>query len=350
MKTEIVTLAFGVVLLCACSSSPPDQSAGGGTPTATVQVMTLALDTLTEEITVYGRITSGPAGRQTLSVPYESRVAQILVRPGQEIAAGTPVMEVDPSPDTQLTVQQARATVESTHETLDAVRQQFHLQLATNQQFEAAEQAARTAELQLASLSRRGSTRTRQLVASGPAVVASVRVSEGSIAAPGSPLIELDLRQHREAVFGMEVEDVHRVSPGIEVTVADLALPPLVTTEGEVRATADVVNPETHLVDLFATLPAAVPLILGQPVTGTLEITSAPALIVPRSALLPVEDHLVVFTVVDNHAVAHTVQTGVETDAEVELVSSDLNEGDDVVISGVSVLEDGMAVRVEQSS
>ncbi len=162
--------------------------------------------------------------------------------------------------------------------------------------------------------------------------------------------IDLDLRDRREARFGVEVEDVHRIEPASPVVVSDLDVPPTVTVQGTVRALSDALDPQTNLVDLFATLPDDAHFMLNQPVTGMLRIQSAPTFVVPRSALLPVDDHLVVFTVEDGHAKRHTVRVGLQSEGHVELLGSDLQEGAQVVVEGVPALEDGMQVHVGESS
>lgn len=341
-------LLYMQVIVTACGAQPQDAPPPEPSPVATVRVAVVERREISEEICLFGRVTSGPAGHQTLSVPYESRVVQILVRPGQQLNGGKPVLQVEPSPDTRLVVSQARAAAESAHEQFQNVRQQFKAQLATNQQFEQAEQAARAADLHLRSLSSRGSTRSRELVASGPAVVASVNVSVGALVPAGSPLLVLDLREHREARFGVEVEDVHQIDMSAVLEVEDLGMPPTVHIKAPLRALSDSLDPQTHLVDLFATLPPDTPLILGQPITGILQIHSPPAIVVPRAALLPVEDHLVVFTIDRGHATAHTVRIGLESDSAVEVVGGELDAGAQVAVEGVVALQDGMQVQTEE--
>ena len=132
--------------------------------------------------------------------------------------------------------------------------------------------------------------------------------------------------------------------------VRDLEIPPAVTETAAVRAVSDSVDPATGLVDLFAALPPDAVLLLGQHVRGTLPMAGSPTLVTLRSAVLPVDDHLVVFVVTDGHAHAHVVRIGLETDTEVELVSDDpLAAGDAIVVRGAQVLEDGMQVQLDDA-
>jgi RND family efflux transporter MFP subunit len=339
------------VFVAACSgrAAPTEESAPE--PTANVRVAPLERRALTETIHAYGVVVSGPAGSQTLSVPYESQITHILVREGQEVSAGDPIVEVAPSPDARLALDQASAASTSAHATLQSVQERMASHLATQQELQQAQQAARSSELQLQSLSVRGSAVVRTLSASGPAVVGSIHVTPGAIVAAGAPLAELDLRDHHEARFGIEVEDVRRMQLAATMEVSDLEIPPAVTVTATVRAVSDTVDTATGLVDLFAGLPPDAALLLGQHVRGTLPIAGSPTLVTQRSAVLPIDDHLVVFVVADDHAHAHVVRIGLETDDEVEIVSDDpLAPGDAIVVRGAQVLEDGMAVHVEDAA
>jgi RND family efflux transporter MFP subunit len=348
MTRAFVAASVFFVAACSGGAAPAEQAAP--VPVASVGVAPLERRVLDETIHVYGLVVSGPAGGQTLSVPYESMITQILVREGQQVAMGDPIIAVGPSPDARLSVAQASSASTATHATLLAVQERYAQHLATQQEMQDAQQASRSAELQLQSLSVRGAAVARTLSAAGPAVVASIHVTSGAIVAAGSPLVDLDLRDHHEARFGVEVEDVRRIQIASTMDVSDLEIPPAVTVVATVRTVSDSVDSATGLVDLFAALPADATLLLGQHVTGSLTLAAAPSLVTQRSAVLPVDDHLVVFTVRDGHAHAHIVRLGLETDSFVEIIADEpMAEGDAVVVHGAQNLEDGMQVTVEDA-
>ena len=345
---RVVALS-GALAACSGHAAPAEDHAPE--PTAHVRVAPLERRSLTETIHAYGVVVSGPAGTQTLSVPYESQITGILVREGQVVMPGDPILEVSPSPDARLALAQASSSATSAHATLGSVQERFASHLATQQEIQQATQAAQSSELQLRSLSVRGSALPRTLAAVGPALVATVHVTTGAIVAAGLPLIDLDLRDHHEARFGIEVEDVRRMQLAATMEVGDLEIPPAVTVTATVRAVSDSVDPATGLVDLFASLPPDAVLLLGQHVRGTLPMAGAPSLVTLRSAVLPVDDHLVVFVVTGGHAHAHVVRIGLETDTEVEIVSDDpLAAGDAIVVRGAQVLEDGMQVQIDDDA
>ena len=65
----------------------------------------------------------------------------------------------------------------------------------------------------------------------------------------------------------------------------------------------------------------------------------------PRSAVLYSEERAYVFIVKDNKALQTWVKPGADSDKELEILSG-LKQGDQVVVEGNYVLEDGMQVKL----
>ena len=56
----------------------------------------------------------------------------------------------------------------------------------------------------------------------------------------------------------------------------------------------------------------------------------------------------VLFSIKDAHAVKHTVQVGLESDHDVQIIAQDLKAGDEIIVMGSYQLEDGMEVSVQE--
>lgn len=78
---------------------------------------------------------------------------------------------------------------------------------------------------------------------------------------------------------------------------------------------------------------------------GEIELATKKTLVAPRVAVLPDEDGYKVFTVVDNKAVKHKVELGLQTESQVEIIASTLKAGDELVILGNYELQDAMPVE-----
>ncbi len=117
----------------------------------------------------------------------------------------------------------------------------------------------------------------------------------------------------------------------------------------KLRKLSDAANPTSHLVDGFVDVPSSSGFLLNEYVAGKITVDSTEGLLVPRSAVLPQEDHYVLFTVKAGRAEQHRVQLGMQTDKEVAVNGKDLHAGEPVVTLGNYELKDGMAVKAEPS-
>ncbi len=325
---------------------------------ATVQVVPIREGTITENITTYGTVIPAPGAIQTLSLPFESQVSRIFVSNGQIVSEGETLLEIDSSPDTRLQVEETRNASESAKKALKHVQQQFDLKLATNQELLQAKQTFQEAQLRLKSLEQKGIGQKRQIKASIQGVVNNVSVQEGSIVSSGSTLLEIVAQNRIEVRLGVEPEDMNylRADQPVLLSPVDVSESRYIT--GRIRAISRSINPATRLVDVFVELPLSPEFIevsssnqflLDEYVRGKMEIASKVGVVVPRTGVLPEEDHYILFTIKNGHAKKHTIQIGLEDEKDVEVIGSGFLPGDPVVILGNYELKDGMAVKVEVS-
>jgi membrane fusion protein, multidrug efflux system len=322
-------------------------------PIARIKTVPIKKGTITETITVYGATIPAPGALQTISVAFESRVLNVMVADGQVVAKGEALLEIEPSPDTYLQLEQARNTFESTKQSLQHFQRLFDLKLANNDQLTQAKQSFRQAQLNLKSIKERGINGPRKLKADVAGLIKKVSVQEGSIVPVGSTLVEIVVQNRLEIRLGVEPEDVGQVKPGQEVSLSLVNVPESAGVTGKIRKISSSVNPDTRLVDVFVMLPETLPsytaFLLGEFTVGKITIASSTGLIVPRAAVLPEEDHYQMFTVKNDRAVKHSVQIGLENGKEVEVIGPDIGPGEPVVILGNYELKNDMAVKFEVS-
>jgi RND family efflux transporter MFP subunit len=318
-------------------------------PVAPVKVASIKKGSVADDIIVYGTIVPAAGATRTVSVPFESRVRHILVTEGQRVSERDPLLEIEPSADTSLQIQQARNDYESAKKAAEYMRQRFELKLATNDQLLQARQALEQTQAKLESMRRRGSEAPQTIYADGASLISKVAVQEGAIIPAGNSLVELVARNRLGARLGVEPEVVQRVKQGQEVAVMQVNRSGSEKIIGRVRRISRAADPTTRLVQIFVDVPASANFLLGEYVAGKIVVASAEGLVVPRSAVLPEEDHYVLFTVDSNRAKEHHVQVALQNDREIEVIAPDLHAGDLAVILGNYELKDGMAVSVEKS-
>jgi membrane fusion protein, multidrug efflux system len=316
---------------------------------ASVEVTPINIGTVAQEITAYGTIVPAAGAVQTVSVPFESRVRRILVTEAQQVSQGDALLEIEPSPDTKLQAEQAQSDYETAKKALGYMQQRFDLKLATNDQLLQAKQVLEQAQAKLESLRRRGVNGLRTVHAVVAGVVAKVSVQEGAIVPAGNSVVELVAQNRLEVRLGVEPENIDKVKLGQNVTLTRVNIPGSAGVVGQVRKISHAANATTRLVDVFVELPSSSKFLLGEYTRGQIVIASTKGLVVPRSAILPDEDHYVLFTVNGGHAQKHTVRVGLQDEKNVEVIANDLRPGALVVTLGNYELQQGMAVKTEKS-
>jgi membrane fusion protein (multidrug efflux system) len=331
----------------ASSEGPARTGEPGGEPAAQVQVAPLRRGTIEETLVAYGNVVAALGETETFSVPFESLVRRVAVVPRQVIAAGDPLVEIEPSPDAVLELAQAKGERSTARQELGLVRQRVQMQLATRQEQLEAERREREADLRVQSLEQRGIGGPQVIVASAAGIVNRIGVQQGQIVAAGVALVETIGEEQIAVRLGIESEDIGALAVGQAVRLVPVNAPRLQPVSGEVRLITRQVDPDTRLVDVFVAPAPDARLLLEDHVRGEVVIRSQGALLAPRAAVLPAEGRRVLFTVADGRAVRHEVVVGTENDAEVQLLSDGLQEGQPVIVVGNGALEDGAAVVAE---
>ncbi|MGE5304825.1 MAG: efflux RND transporter periplasmic adaptor subunit [Alphaproteobacteria bacterium] len=316
---------------------------------ASVEVAPVSNGIVAQEITVYGTIVPAAGAVQTVSVPFESRVRRILVTEAQQVSQGDALMEIEPSPDAKLQAEQAQNDYETAKTALGYMQQRFDLKLATNDQLLQARQVLEQAQAKLESLRRRGVDGLRTVRAVVAGLVSKVSVQEGAIVPAGNAVAEMVAQNRLEVRLGVEPENIDKVKLGQNVALTRVNIPESEGVTGQVRKISRAANATTRLVDVFVALPVSSRFLLGEYTRGKIVIASKKGLVVPRSAVLPDEDHYVLFTVKGGRAQKHSIRVGLQDEKNVEVVANDLRPGDLVVTLGNYELQQGMAVKPEKS-
>jgi membrane fusion protein (multidrug efflux system) len=318
-------------------------------PSATVSVVPIRKATISEQITVYGSVVAPPNETRVASVPFESRVTKVLVAPGQPIATGQPLIEVEGSAATTLMLQEARNAVAAAERDLQLVRQRYEQKLATNAELNTAENALRLAQGRLQALEQGGAGGPRQLKADAPGVVSKVDVQIGQVVPIGGPLVEIATEDRIEAKVGVEPSDLAYLKPGQPVRLYRTDETGGEAIDGKIRLIGHRVDPMTRLTEVMISLPKNSRLLMESFVAAKMPRASATGLVVPREAVLPAEGGYTLFTVKEGKAVKHTVKIGIENDREAQVIADDVAEGDLAVVVGNYELDDGMEVKVQET-
>lgn len=323
-------------------SEPPTAQASG----PAVQVVPIEKATIGEALTAYGPVVAVPGEAQAYAAPYEARVMRVRVTGGQVVAAGDALVDLAPSRDTTLQLQKARGEARTARAELALVKKRLGMKLATRQDVSQAEQRAHAAALELNSLRDRGAGAPLTVTADGAGVVSTVSAAQGQLVALGGALVEVVGEEHIAVRLGIESEDIGHVGSGQAVQLAPVGAPSDRLVSGTVRLVTRKVNPDTRLVDVYVAPEAGARLLLDDIVRGRLTVRSAEGLVVPRTAVHPVDGDQILFTVEGGRAHRHVVTIGLQDDTRLQVQGPDLTAGQQAVTVGAAELTDGMAVTV----
>ena len=313
---------------------------------ALVRVAPVRMGPIAETVTAYGMVVPALGKVKTLSIPFDVQVNSVYVTEGQKVSKGEKLLDVGPSPDTELEMQTALIRYKAARKRLQAIKERIDLKLATSDDLLQAKQALEEAKSRLKSLRDRGIAKRVIIRSKSDGVVSRLLVAQGAIVPAGTPLMEIVAGDAVEVQLGIEPEDLDIVRPGRRVSLTAVNRPALPPVTGTIRVVSRRVNPATRLLDVFVTIPSPPSLMLNEYVKARITTVSRETLLVPRQAVLPEGDHFVLFTVKDGRARKHIINVGMETDREVEISGDGIAPDDQVVILGNYELKDGMAVRV----
>ena len=349
MKYKKLTplLCLGALLLTACNAEQP-QAEAEVAPIAQVRIGKLEYAEITAALSAYGTVTALPNHLKSLSVPYASRIENVYVSNGQSIHAGDSLFTLQPSEDALLQVKQAQQELAAATQEQKLLQGRFQLKLATEHELVASQLRVDQAGALVHDLTARGSLKSQTVKAERAGVVATLSVQQGQRIAAGSPILQLAEQHQWRVSLGVEPGNIESLKVQQQVLLTPLNRTLEQAIPGYIESIARQIDPISHLLTIVVKPSIEADFLLNEPVQGQISLSTKRALVAPRTAVLPDEEGYSVFTVVDRHAVRHSVQLGTESEDRLEIVGPTLKAQDDIVVLGNYELSDGMAVEVQQ--
>jgi membrane fusion protein, multidrug efflux system len=348
-----VSLAvLSLLALSACQKAPPAQE-----PVRAVKVMTVGASDAGFDLEFSGEV------RARIESSLGFRVAgKLLSRPadiGQRVKAGQLLAQLDPQ-DYRSGADAAAAQLvaaESNRELAIAdlkryqnLREQGFISEAEMQRRQAAHDAAlaQWKQAQAQNTVQGNQSNYTRLLADGDGVVTSVDASAGQVVAAGQPVVRLALDGARDVVFSVSEEKLAALRSGAKVKVQQWVDQQMF--DAVVRDVSASADPVTRSFVVKAALPKDAKPVLGSTVTVTLPMARAVGVqrIKLPSSALRMEAGATSVWVLDPQTMTVKPQAIEVTTADGNdaVVNSGLQNGDQVVVSGVHVLTPGQKVTV----
>ena len=341
---SVRSLAVLIVLAAACNkakSAAPGE--GGGPPGMPVEVVVAIRDTVVDAIQATGQIEAVQSVQ--LRPEVDGRIVEILVREGQNVAAGTGLFKVD---DAELKSEVARAEADRdvAQRALERTKQLMAQNASSQSDLERADAGYRAAQASYDLLK----TRLDRSVVRAPfgGVVGRRLVSIGTSVNSQTPLISLQSVNPQQAVFQVPERYAERLHRGQLVSFQVAALPGK-NFSGEVVFVDPVVELPARTILIKARVPNPErQLQAGMFIEARLATEIRPsAVIVPEDAIVPLQGATYVWVVKDGKADRRQVSVGVRTPGWVEIVGGGVEAGDQVIVAGLAMLAPGAPVMAQ---
>ena len=341
-----------IVSLTACGKDPEPQE-----PVRAVKVMTVGESGSAFELDFSGEVRARIESNLGFRVggKLQSRPVEI----GQRVKAGELLAQIDPQ-DYRVTADAAVAQLVAAQSNRDVAGADFKryqdlyaqgfISVAELQRREAAyiSALAQWKQAQAQSAVQGNQSGYTRLLADSAGIVTSLEANAGQVVAAGQPVVRLALDGPRDVVFAVAEDKLGLLKTGVKVMVRQWIDGK--TQEAVVRDVSGSADTVTRTFLVKAALPKDAAPILGSTVTVTLPLTTAavkPSIKLPTSALR-MEAGATSVWVLDPQTMTVKVQAiEVNTaDGNDAVVTAGLQNGDQVVLSGVHVLTAGQKVSI----
>jgi RND family efflux transporter MFP subunit len=357
----VVALCFSSALVAACGNNGAAASPGGGPPMAMgVEGVTLTPRPV-ERTTEY--VATVKSRRSTTIQPQvEGFITAIMARPGQRVSRGTPLMQIDSGRQ-----QAAVASLESVRAAREAdlklAQQQaarsktlFDAGAVSQQEFEQATTAVETSEAQLRAVEAQIREQQVELgyhrvTAPTAGIVGDIPVRVGDRVTRSTVLTTVDENAGLELYINVPVSQATGLKPGMLVRIVDDRGQPIATSE--VNFISPAVETATQSVLVKAPLQGDTPFRTDQFVRTQLVWANEPGLTVPLVSVTRINGQYFVYVAEKGDggmvvAKQRAVQLGPIVGNDY-VVLSGLKEGEQLIVSGVQKIGDGMPVNVKQA-
>lgn len=352
LSNRLLFVLMGLALLSGCSKTQPDPD-----PVRAVKVVTVGATTSSFEREFSGDVRARV--ESTLSFRVAGKLVQRPAELGQRVKAGQLLAQIDPQ-DYRVAADAAAAQLISAQSNRDVAAadlkryqglfEQGFISAAELERRQANDKAAQAQwrQAQAQNTVQGNQSNYTQLQADGDGVITSIDASAGQVVAAGQPVVRLALDGPRDVVFSVAEDKLATLKAG---SVVDVRLwqngKTFEATVRDVSASADSV---TRTFVVKAALPKEADPVLGTTVTVRLRASTAGGqarIKLPTNALRT-EGGATSVWVLDTATMTVKAQAIEVTtaDGNEAVVNSGLQNGDQVVVSGVHVLTPGQKVSI----
>jgi membrane fusion protein (multidrug efflux system) len=353
MKRTVLVAVAALLVGVGCGGDEPVEEAGQALPVTVVRVDAV---TLSERIEATGELVA--VDHAEIAAEIEGRVTEILAEDGSAVAAGDPVLAIDPErrslalASARARVEEARAQVGEKRREVRRVKELRGRKVVSQTQLEEAETELVLAESRLSAAEAELGTADRALRdatvrAPFAGQIAERFVSRGEYVSQGQRLFDLVSVDPIEVEFHLTEADSGRAALGQTVDIRVAPFPDEVF-QGTVTVVSPTIDEQSRTLRVKAHIDNSDgrlrPGLFARIDLGV--ATRSGVVMVPEEAVLQRADGSVVYRVAPDDRVERVVvETGLYQDGRVEVVRG-VAAGDQLVTRGQFRLIDGQRVAI----
>ena len=343
----LLLAALSVSWLGGCSSNAAadsdDTGAAGATASSVlVQTQPLQQGSLPRTVTAYGIVQAAPNAQNSIVAPVAAQVGEVYVRSGQQVRAGSALVQLLPSPPTQASYAQAVSAQKVASEAAQHTRALLAQYLATEQQLADAQKAESDARSALDALRAQGAGGPTTLRAPFDAIVTNVTATVRALVSEGTPLVEIARASGLVLTVGVAPDAASSIEAGNPVSVTPVGESR--SYQGKVVERGSIVQADSGLVPVQIMLPAQ-RFLPGESAQAAIRVGSVAGFVVPHEAVL-IDDNGNSYVVQAIGDTAKVVDVQVlDSQGAREVISGPLNAHAALVVTGNYQAQDGMKLR-----
>ncbi len=300
----------------------------------------VTLATINDKLAAIGE--GAAAHSVTVMAPATGTLAELLVQPGQDVAAGAVIGRLDADAE-QIAYDRAKLTFDDAQAALERTNQLAGANNATTVQVSAAQLARSTADLALKNAEL--DLRRRTIVTPIAGTVGLFQVNPGNTVSAQSVVTTIEDTSHIRVSFWVPERYAGAIHPGMAVVASAVALPGQ-TIDGEVSAVDNRIDPASRTLKVEAQIPNEDGRL--KPGMSFSVAMSFPGESFPSVDPLAIQwssDGAYLWKYADQKVERVAVQI-IQRNSDGVLVKAELGEGDEVVTQGVQQLSAGATVRL----
>jgi membrane fusion protein (multidrug efflux system) len=343
-----IVLVLGLIAVTAYTwyDKQSQASRGWGDRKTLVVTELVRIETIVNKIESIGTAQANESVQLTAKVT--DTVRKVNFDDGVYVEEGDILVELTNSEETaQLT--EAQATVDETTRQFNRVKNLISQKLASETQLDVEMARMQTAEARLEGIVARLDDRLIRAPFSG--ILGFRNVSPGTLLTPSTPVTTLDDISTIKLDFDVPENYLSSLVKNQEVIARSVAYPDH-PFRGEVRTIDSRVDPVTRTVTVRAHIDNENRMLRpGMLLTVDLILERDQALVIPESAIVPIQDREYIYTISDaGIAERKQIRAGRRQPGVVEVLEG-LSEGDEVITQGIIKIRPGSQVvrRGEQS-